>query len=199
MHLSDEYLQRNKIKGLHKAKYCKEGYVLFKKKDHKSSIQNWKLLKILWTSQSRHPGAYDIELSKPIHDGYRYSAFFDSTLKQFFKWETYEENIFDIFKQMKDYEIVCDYKSVLLSFWNIFIFVFDSWFSDQSSEIQNLLFNTIDPELDVETRCRNLEKFLKLLENKHSWVYNHWYKNVFKCVDNYAFWANDLKLFHEKH
>jgi len=198
MYLSDEYFQRHKIKNVARARYCKEGYVLFKKKDAKSSIQNWKVLRVLWTAQSRHPGAYDIEFLQPTHDGYRYAIYFQSGLKQFFRWDEYEKNFLDILNQMKGYDVVLEPKDVFFSFWKIFVFVFDSWFSDQPLETQNWLFSTIDPDLSLDDRYRNLEKFLRFLETKHAWVYNHWYNNILKCIDNYAFWITELKSFYHE-
>jgi hypothetical protein len=198
MFLYAEYLKRHGIKKVPIAEYCSEGSFLFINQSKSNVIENWRLLRIIWTSQARQPGSYLIEISKPVHDGYRYLNHFQSISREFLKWEEYEQNVFKIIENFNEYEFVLDFRQVFLNFWKMFVYVFDSWFSDQSSEIQNWLFRTIDPATNSDYRCKEVEKIIKFLENRNFWVYNHWNKSFAKCIDSYAYWIGDLQKFHER-
>lgn len=162
------------------------------------SLDCCKILKINWNFQSRHPGSYDLQIMKPVHDGYRYMLYYDVISKLSLKWDEYEDNIFSLIKQMKSYDFVKEEKQVILNFWSIFVYTFDSWFSNQNFDIQNHLYKTMDIDSSFDCRLKALDNFLKLLDSKHSWVFNHWLKNMQVCIDNYAYWINDIKNFHDR-
>lgn len=192
MFLYEEYLKRHKIKNVYLAQYCDNASFLFKCIATEDKSQNWKILKISWTTQSRQPGSYLIEIISPVHDGYRYFSHFDSISREFLKWEEYESNIIKKIHKMRNHEFIVDPKEVFISFWKMFVYVFDSWFSDQPTEVQHWLFRTIDPSANLNQRIKEIDRLIKFLEQKHPWVYNHWVKSFLSCVENYAYWIGKL-------
>lgn len=182
MYLFEEYLQRHQMT-IPVVHHCSAGIVI---------LQNQKKLKTVFfidrIEDDAKPCYYQITVKSPIHNGFKQNLFFKQEQVFNLKWHEYEDFFWSWAKQNENYEVVSGKNNIFLASLEILAFVYDSWFSEQSYSIKEMLFNAIDNESDLEKRCENYWSLFKYLYNFEPKIYERFQINLLSKTKNYSEW-----------
>lgn len=182
MYLFEEYLQRQQIT-IPVVHHCSAGIVI---------LQNQKKIKTVFfidrIEDDAKPCYYQITLKSPIHNGFKQNLFFKQEEVFNLKWQEYEDFFWSWAKQNENYEVVSGKNNIFLASLEILAFVYDSWFSEQSYSIKEMLFNAIDNESDLEKRCENYWSLFKYFYNFEPKIYERFQINLLSKTKNYSEW-----------
>lgn len=198
MRIYEEYLNRHNIKNVPIVHHSRSSSLICRLdsnhprwKGHK-----WLLTSILWDHNNHHPGNYRFEMHFPVHDGCSKNCFFTqynpsvirsekpSIIK---KWDEYEDYILDEFCMMEGLKPVKE-KDAFLTAWEIFVYIYDSWFYQQSHDIKSILYESLDKEKSSKHRYKYYQEIVAFLTNNHSIVLRSWRFDLLIRVQNYADW-----------
>lgn len=200
MRLIEEYLARHNITNVPLAHHCSNGTLLLEASDEKLWNSRWILLSIEWVEDDFRPGKYKIEISTPVHDSYvedfcEKSLFLkqQKIVPSHIKWQDYEDFIFEWVKSFKGFRPIREQRDIVLTAWEMFVFMYDGWFIKQSSELKQKLFETLDKEIPYETRYSNYQDVAVFLSFHHPSVMRCWKYDVLAVVlQNHADWLAHL-------
>jgi hypothetical protein len=209
MQLFKEYLLRNDIYSPI-IEHCRESTLVLhcaKPKDDFKSF--WLFLNIKWTEDPYHPNFYNFTCKYPIHNGYKKDKIFAKhNFCEIVNWDEYEdflnnwilhavnENNFVPIKGSKVYKT--------LSIWEVFIYCYDSFFVEHGTELQDLIYKTIDLDKSLEERyvcyqeallyfSSNYPHLLKVWKYEFSFILNfyaEWLINYMEFLKNEKFSSN---------
>lgn len=190
MRLFEEYFQRHKITDVPLVHHCANGTLLLESESKNSDWNSrWVLLTIRWNEDSHHPGEYLIDLNIPNHDcGNR---LFTST-QVIKKWQEYEDFMLNWGSTLKGLRPIINPKEILITAWEMFIFMYDSWFIKQPTTLKSKLFQSLDKENTLETRYSNYQDVAIFLTTHQPAVMRVWKYEVLARVQNCASWLARL-------
>lgn len=194
MRIYEEYLSRHNI-DIPFVQYCTNGSLILKTN---ASRSDWKyqIVSIKWQRHDHRPGQYAIELIEPVHDGYKFDVNFTNiqfpselTLIQK-KWDEYEDFILEWVMQLKDVDPIVEDDESLMALWEMFVYVHDSWFFKQPSDIKKVLYKSLDAE--NPDRIKYFNDIMYYLANHHQNILRTWRFEFYFRLQNYANWLAKL-------
>lgn len=189
MRLIEEYLCRHDVTNVTVVHHCSSGSLLLENTNHESWNSRWIILNIKWLNHDYHPGEYNLDINVPVHNGYLNDSIFlkkSSTVK---KWHEYEDFLLQWIDDVKDdFKPIIGLKEVVLSCWEIFVYVYDSWFLAERDEIKSLLFKSLDVELPIADRYSSYQNITAILLDKNPYIFRVWKYEVLSRTNNYANW-----------
>lgn len=190
MRIFEEYFQRHKIIDVPLVHHCSNGTLLLEAdKQNPDWNSRWVLLTIKWVEDNHHPGEYLIELQTPNHDCI--NKFFTTT-QVTKKWQEYEDFILQWGSSLDGLRPITNSREILITAWEMFIFMYDSWFTKQPATLKNKLFQSLDKENTLETRYSNYQDVAIFLATHHPAVMRIWKYEVLARVQNCANWLAHL-------
>jgi len=181
MHLFEEYLNRQNI-SIPIVQHCATGIVILKNPDNSKLFLFIKRIE----SESK-PSFYNIILKSPVHDGYRYNAFFKQKKVSVVTWQMYEQFFLDR-NNFENTTAVCGNKNISLACLEVLAFIYDGWFCEKSSYLKNILYNCLDLDLTLEERFENYNNLINKLHKFEPNIYYNYKKNLLLPTENYAEW-----------
>lgn len=188
MRLCEEYLQRHKIFKLPVVYYCRNACILLKTPD---SYEKWMFLCSEWIehdAQSR----FLISSYRPQHDGYKLGNIFSKSFIDAKKWYEYEDFMIYFCKNMENAKPIVDRNQLKIVLWEIFVYVYDSLFANQSFQIKELVYNSLNSESNTEDRIETSNIIIAEIAKTRPAVFRIWQNEFLKKQENYATWMADL-------
>lgn len=163
----------------------------------------WAIVSVVWSDPVAHPGHYVVEYLRPIHDGYACNKYFEKYNEKDIYWDEYEDYFLQMAQGLKHHvspagcpatvpTMVYGSKEILLSLWEMFLFVYDSWMCHQPGELKNYVYSSIHPDASVQERYSGYMESLIYLATKAPAVLKSWKTDFMPFVQNYATWLIDL-------
>lgn len=203
MQLYEEYLNRHKInKPLVSYKQTSTAIIVG------GMPTRWVLLNVLWNDPGGGVGHYAVEYLRPIHDGHTRNRCFERFADKKLCWDEYEDYFIQVALSLKDEiafdgqsiivpKLVCGSKDVLLSLWEMFLFVYDGWICRQPGELKNYIYRSVNPESSAEERYAGYMESLVYLATRAPSVLKSWKTDFMPMAHNYATWLIDLYRYDE--
>lgn len=185
MRLYEEYLNRHKI-SIPIIHHANNSSLLLKVESSR-----WIFLTIKWIEGSRHPGIYDIGIKLPIHNGFE-KHIFNAWYSVSKKWDEYEEFLDTWSNSLKKVEIIENSNYLVLDFFEMFVYIFDSWFQKRSFTLKKNLFDILDKENSLEKRFFAFQDMIIYLSTNHIDVFKVWKHEIFDYLPYYADWLGTL-------
>lgn len=179
MKLFEEYLSRHGLNDIpivqHYGSYHLGGALLSK------SVDSWILITIKWVCHDYRPGSYEINIISPIHNSYDQKNIFkkESLTK---KWDEYEDFLIDWSKN-SILQPICEKDDIIMSAWEMLVYICDEWFSKQSCVLRHKLFNTLNKENNFETRYLYYSDVIGFLSEKYPNVVKSWKSEIFTSLN----------------
>lgn len=192
MFLFEEYLQRHNL-SYNGPQHCWFGGIVLKT-DPEIWNHKWLFVSIQWVPEAHHPGNYLLNFYNPVHNGEVHRPFLEEkplTLS----WDNYEEWMFSWISKCQGKPLVQKTKrgwELILSLWEIFVFIFDDWFSNHPFRIKEQLFASLDNELPIKQRYENYQAISLFLQQQHPQIYKVWEKKILFYFHNYSEWLVNL-------
>ena len=183
MKLHEEYLARHGLK-IPVVNYCTSGSLFLR---GKGTTYPYTFLKIFWTENSRSPGNYVITHLRPIRDGFhKDSQIFSRISSISVYWDQYED-------YLRAWAVNCSTESVppencLFAAWEMFVYIFDSWFKNQSQSLKAVLFDTLDADNSYEARLRSYREICSYMAIHTPTILKVWREEILIWVGCYSGW-----------
>ena len=147
------------------------------------------VLSTKWITNNHHPGHYLVELRHPSHSASKQSLsnLFECRFSYEKKWSEYEDFFFSWTRNM-NFVPILERKNVIISAWEIFVCCYEFWFLNGSDLFKKKLFDTLDPEQNLEDRLFSCEYFLNQREFKVSELSKIWENKFLGETNNYLDW-----------
>jgi hypothetical protein len=199
--LFDEYLQRHNLSYIG-PRHCSSGALILRA-DPTIWNHHWLLIKIKWLTDVQHPGTYQIHFDAPIHNSENLSSCFSNELNPItLQWDEYDNWLLDWAGCVQSVEPIARKTKrgweVILVLWEIFVFCFDNWFSQQSSIIKEKLFQSLDEEETIKLRYKNYQEILLFLQQQFPNIWKIWNSDFLEYYHNYSDWLVTLLRKNEK-
>jgi len=202
MRLFEEYLHRHNLHDVHVVHHCSAASLVLNtresdlwsallNKDFSGLMPPYAVLNVRWEHNDHHPGHYEINISYPIHDGYKANLFCTSSIASI-KWHEYESYILALCDRLNGFEVVRDHRLISLAAWEMFVYSYDNWFLNQGGDIKYLLFESLDKENSFEKRLGCCHELIKKLSMTHNSVVRAWKFDVCGKINNHADWLANL-------
>jgi hypothetical protein len=189
MRLIEEYLCRHDITNVTLVHHCSNGSLLLQNIHPESWNSPWIILNIKWMNHDYHPGEYHFNINVPIHDSCHSDSIFYHKVPTIKKWHEYEDFLLQWIDDIKnDFKPIIGIKEVVLSCWEMFVYIYDSWFLDQKDEIKSVLFESLDTESSIQDRYKSYQEIAAILSDKHPFVFRIWKYEVLSRTNKYANW-----------
>ena len=186
MYLCEEYFHRHGI-NVQYARHVDRGAIFFKT-DYDFT---WRILSIRWKLPSVHPGTYHIKTVKPVHDGYRGRALFESTSKDLsIHWDEYESFIMKWAASLSGDQIASSVKKAHLAAWDMLLYCCDDAIKQQG--YQNQFNNTTDVTFNVDERFMALQESLVFISKNFVALHEVWICEMGPYLRDYCYWLADL-------
>lgn len=189
MKLFEEYFKRHNITNVPLVHHCQEGVVILESEKTKNKL----LIFIEWAESDGHPGEYTIKFVKPIHNSFSAGSYFELETKIKKRWHEYEAYFIKLPEKTDSFTAVLEKYEVLLSVWEIFIFVYDGWFSTLPKTIKETLFESINKDNSLDIRIKKYREVYLFMERNFPLITENW-SQVFlsKIVEPYSYWLAKL-------
>ena len=194
MRICEEYLQRHQIKDVPLILSPNRGALLLRK-SFPSCKQTWCLLSFYWQEQTS-PGNYIFTTEFPLHNSSKNGKLFttDNPPKKI-KWADYENYILELsyrFYISGFAPVNGSYKELTINAWEMFVFQYDEFFSQQQSQVKRLLFETLDFEKSIDDRYKSYELMCKYLEKYSPNVLKIWKFEILMRLQKYSNWLAEI-------
>jgi len=189
MFLFEEYFNRHQISDVPLVRHCEKGSLILRTSDFNYWKEKWGILKIDWEDHDHHPGQYLISIEFPIHDGYLSNSMFNQLPPVRKKWHEYENYFIEWSKTLSCVSCpVSDEIDVSLTAWEMFVYVYDGWFSKQSFEMKDILFESLDCERSHDDRYKKYQETVLLLSKNNPNILKSWKYDFLFRLKNYSNW-----------
>jgi hypothetical protein len=188
MKLHEEYIARHGLK-MPMINHCARGSLFFHPPD--PTIYPYSFLKIFWLENSRGPGSYAITHISPVHNGfYEEGKILNIISSKNLYWDQYE----DYFINLITNPIGRPISSVnsLFAAWEMFVYIFDSWFKNQSQSIKSVLFHTLDKDNSYDIRIQNYNLICSYMAIHSPTILKLWKEEILIWVSCYSDWLFDF-------
>ena len=155
MILSQEYKQRHTI-SVPLIFHQQKSYLLLDH-DFKKYPSKWMLFSVNRVESNN--SIYQVRLSYPKHNSYADKSIFKNEYSISLNYSEFEQWMYKNFSSL-NHRPLLNSLEIFCSLWEIFIFAYDGWFSDHNDF---LIFDTIDPKNDFNSRCKSIKEILKEL------------------------------------
>lgn len=187
MRLHEEYFQRHGI-NQPVVNHCSKGSVILRRN---SGVKPFLFVDINWIKGDRYPGVYNIEFNEPIHDGWDKGRFFNHVGQPYVKqWDEYEDFLLNWSRDADKSYTPIEANEAILASWEMMVYCYDGWFHGQNYGLKDLLFRTLDDELDIKKRLSYHEDMLNHLSVNFPGILNTWTSKFY--VSNYSEWLVNL-------
>lgn len=193
MNILEEYSFRNKI-SYPVAHHTNRG-VLLLKTDKNFWDKNWCVLTVNWVNEPGSTGDYEISIRSPNHYPGSQTLFSLFGTHSYFKknWEEYENFFFNLNFDQNHLTPVFNKKEAILGAWEIFLYINENWFLNQSSNVKSILFRTIDIDQSINSRFIAYKEFISL---DSFLILNSWKFGFLDFIKNhYLDWFKNFKNF----
>ncbi len=185
MKLYQEYFLRHNIDGM-VVEHNNQGALILRTKD------SWLLVTIKWQDNGIHPGKYIVEYLSPIHNGYANRRLFQKYNVKELSWDEYEDYFLSWSDSMMVPDVISGDKKVVLTAWEMFVYCYDGWLAQQSSELRWYVYSCLDTDQSVETRYSGYQNCLLYLTAKDPDVLKVWKYEVLSLTQHYSEWLAAL-------
>lgn len=194
MKLYEEYFRRHNIKEPI-VEHCSAGSLFLRTKNIGSLGSSWILLNITWVENTRGPGNYFISTLTPIRDGHEKLRMFNCINSTTLPWDKYEDYLFDWVNKFGNNEPISQNKSFFAA-WEMFVYIFDSWFKNQPQTLKTLLFETLDEDNSFDKRKTYHKEICSYMSVHTPAILKIWKEEILYRTSSYAEWL--VKLIEEK-
>jgi hypothetical protein len=186
----EEYFNRHDIKDVPVVHHCNgASSLILKTTDSSLWTSRWLLVTLKWEPHDHRPGRYAITARQPVHDGYLTEQFFLDFPQTYKKWDEYEDFLLEWCNSLKGVvPVVGDHYEVVLTAWEMFVYVYDSWFLKQPNDIKNSLFHGLDKEKPIKYRYQHYQDVIVFLSTHQPAILRAWKYDFLVLVSNYADW-----------
>ena len=212
MNIVEEYLLRNNLNYQPIVQHTTSSFFISRPKIV-NDASNYKIISIKWIDKNKGPGNYHIQVSTfnkflldwksllksgSYLDGQLSNMFsvFNTSVCQTVEYDEYEKFVYHIFHKILDQSAFLvtpkEYREALLMLWEAYVCIFDSYFKEQTSDIKEFLWNTLNTENSHETRIRNMDHILQNLYSNFYSLYYVWNIDMLGMANKYATWMHDL-------
>lgn len=186
MFLCEEYLLRHGIE-VPLIRHVKRGS-LFLKTNEKADY--WRVLTINWEKVPNHPSIYRIKMLRPIYDGYLNKELFECVSYWEGHWEEYENYLLSLAKSLDNHTPIVGRRNTTMAAWEMFLFCHDGWVAEYLD--YDLIYSTIDLDLNADARHQNLQEVSAYLASSHKHFFNVWKEHLLSYLENYCNWLGSL-------
>ena len=188
MKLYEEYFRRHNIKELI-VEHCSAGSLFLRTKSVKKP---WIFLNITWVeNNTRGPGNYVVSTLTPIQDGYKKLQIFDRINSVTLTWDKYEDYLIDWVNKFGNNEPISQEKSFFAA-WEMFVYIFDSWFKNQPQTLKILLFETLDEDNSFDKRKEYHKEICNYMSVHTPAILKIWKEEILYRTSSYAEWLVKL-------
>lgn len=191
MKIFEEYFQRHKITDVPLVHHCTNGALILESFNSQIWRSKWVVFSIRWIDHDHRPGHYLMEINVPVHDGYETGEVFDQQVHVEKKWQEYEDFILDWSKSVSELKPVIGREAVIFA-WEMFVYVFDSWFLKQPNSLKQKLFQSLDKDNSIQTRYSNYQDVAIFLSTHHPAVMRVWKYEILSKLQHDADWLARL-------
>jgi hypothetical protein len=190
----EEYLARHGISDVAVIHHVAHGTVFIAQDE---PIRKWTVLSMKWVDNPLHPGEYHFCFFTPIHNGWKGGPLFEKLDELILQYDEYEDFIFEWASSRSKYSNTCRAIEgewpAILSAWEMFLGMFDSWFVEQApGSLKRLLFDSVDPDEDASQRMTSYQESLLILTEHHPHVLKRFKFEVLQHAYNYCDWLARL-------
>lgn len=203
MKLYEEYFGRHNIKEP-VIEHCSTGSLFLRSKPIRNlsgrclipSTSPWIFLNITWVENTRGPGSYVVSTLTPIRDGhFEKGQIFDRITSVTLTWDKYEDYLLDWVDKFGNNEPVLQEKAFFAA-WEMFVYIFDSWFKNQPQTLKTLLFETLDEDNSFDKRKTYYKEICSYMSVHTPAILKIWKEEILYRLSSYAGWL--AKLIEEK-
>jgi len=192
MKLYEEYLARHGLK-IPIINHCTNGSVFLQ--TYGAMVYHYSFLKIFWVENPRGPGNYVITHLSPIRDGfYEQGHIFGRISSVSVYWDQYEDYLLDWIATSDQRPVPSE--RCLFAAWEMFVYIFDSWFKNQPQSIKAVLFDTLDEDNSHSFRMQNYKEIYNYMSVNTPAILKIWREEILIWVGCYSGWLS--KLIEEK-
>jgi len=193
MKLYEEYLARHGLK-IPVVNHCTNGSVFLQR--DRTSKYNYSFLKIFWVENPRGPGNYVITHLCPIRDGFHQQGhIFDRISSVNVYWDQYEDYLLDWIAtniQLEKTMQPVPSERCLFAAWEMFVYIFDSWFNNQPQSIKTVLFDTLDEDNSHGFRTQSYKEICNYMSVNTPAILKIWREEILIWVGFYSGWLSKL-------
>lgn len=209
MKIIEEFLNRNNLNNIPIVQHCDNAFFILKSV-FMTELNNYILIDIKWNEKHKGLGNYIIEFKsfrKFNTDWYEFlknKNYIDKNLicktlsSHIVEYDDYENFIFNYFDSLSsnysNYITPLNQQDAYFMMWESFVYLFDSYFIHENSEVKELLWESLNANNVADNRIKNIDKILNILYNKFYHLYCVWNVDMLNMANNYSDWIN--KLFH---
>jgi len=203
----EEFLNRNNLNDIPIVQHCDNAFFILKSVFMTES-NNYILIDIKWNDKQKGPGNYIIQFKsfrKFNTDWYEFlknKNYIDRNLicktssSHIVEYDDYENFIFNYFDSLSsnysNYITPLNQQDAYFMMWESFVYLFDSYFIHENSEVKELLWESLDANNVADNRIKNIDKILNILYNKFYPLYCVWNVDMLDMANNYSDWINKL-------
>lgn len=191
MKLYEEYFKRHNIVGVPIVRHCPQGAVLLRTNDSNRWKSRWLLVSFRWQDDNTHPGKYEIDFFTPIHDGYVKGSAFAKWPTTYKHWDEYEDFFLKWIADLRGVSPVRG-EEAIISAWEMFVHVYDSWFRRQSDELKEKLFESLYKQRTLKSRYMSYQEVLIYLSTHHPGILRVWKYEFCAPLQHYSNWLVSL-------
>lgn len=173
MKIFEEYFQRHDIIDVPLVRHCTNGSLILESFDSQIWKSKWVIFSIRWVDHDHRPGHYLMEINVPQHDGHETGEVFDQQVQIEKKWQEYEDFILDWSKNIKGVRPIKGKEAIIFA-WEMFVYVYDSWFLKQPESLKQKLFQSLDKDNSIQTRYSSYQDVAIFLSTHHPAVMRVW-------------------------
>lgn len=191
MSLHEEYTRRRSpYKPL--VLYEKRSAVLLKST---AKPYNWRILSINWIDHGYHPGHFEVSYSHIIHNGFEDGMLMRDISSEGWYWDEYERNLLNYVGNIKKSGYDATFvEEHLLSCWEIYLILIDSWLSENMSlDFFDVVEQSLNTENSIDSRTELVNDALNSIEEKSEVVSDIWKFSVAPLARHqHTNWLADL-------
>jgi len=203
----EEFLNRNNLNDIPIVQHCDSSFFILKPVSITES-NNYILIDIKWNDKQKGPGNYTIQFKsfkKFNTNWYEFlknknyidrNLIYKTSSSNIVEYDDYENFIFNYFDSLSlncsDYITPSNQQDAYFMMWESFVYLFDSYFTHENTEVKEILWESLDVNNLAENRIKNIDKILKILYNKFYSLYCVWNVDMLDMANNYANWINKL-------
>lgn len=203
MRLYEEYLKRHKLDNLpivhHGFKHSLSFKILEKSAWSKLlhhnlylSFPTYAILNIQWEHNDHRPGEYQFFISYPVRDGYLGDQIFANYSIAQVKYHEYENFIQNYINDLPKIKVFHNQTELFFVAWEVFVYIYDSWFAKQNGDIKYMLYESLDNENDFDERQGFCREIINKIANQNPTVARVWRQEICAKVDASSSWLADL-------
>lgn len=187
MKLYEEYLARHRLE-VPVISHCTTGSVFLRTG---MMAFPYSFLKIFWVENSRGPGNYVITHVHPIRDGfYEKGQIFERISSVNLYWDQYEDYLLEWADNCVGRPVRSDVS--FFAAWEMFVYIFDSWFKNQPQILKTVLFETLDEDNSHNVRMQSYKEICNYMAVHTPAILKVWREEILIWVGCYSGWLSRL-------